>query len=116
MATIFGAGLVLLTPIAAFTAREVFTTGSTLLTVTVLGVVTLATAYVLWGVGLRSLSLSVVVTTTLIGPAVAAALAVALLDEPATLARAVGLGLVALGVLTSAQPWRTPTAHGGSGS
>ena len=106
MATVFGAGLVMLTPIAVVTAGEVLSDGPALLTVTTLGVVTLAAAYVLWGVGLRTLSLSVVVTTTLIEPAVAAALAVIVLDEPATLALAVGLGLVAIGVLISSRPGR----------
>ena len=110
MATVFGAGLVLLSPIAVFTADEVVTDGPALLTVTVLGVVTLTLAYVLWGIGLRSLSLSVVVTTTLLEPAVAAALAVVVLDEPATLALGIGLALVGLGVVISSRPSRATIA------
>jgi len=112
MATVFGVASLLLTPIALVTAGDVATDASAMLTVTVLGVVTLTLAYVLWGVGLRSLSLSVVVTTTLLEPAVAAALAVVVLDEPATLALAIGLALVAAGVVISSRPSRaTPVAH-----
>jgi len=107
MATVFGAGMVVLFPIAALTARDVFTDGSAVATVAALGIVTLTFAYVLWGVGLRTLSLSVVVTTTLVEPAVASTLAVVVLDEPATPALAVGLALVAVGVLISSRPSRT---------
>lgn len=107
MATVFGAGFVLLLPVAVLTAGDVVTDGSALLTVAVLGVVTLAVAYVLWGVGLRSLSLSVVVTTTLLEPAVAATLAVIVLDEPATIALVMGLMLVAVGVAIGSRASRT---------
>ncbi len=107
MTTVFGAGLMLLLPLAVLTADDVLSDGSALVTVSVLGVVTLALAYVLWGIGLRSLSVSVVVTTTLLEPAVAAALAVIVLDEQATLALGIGLALVAIGVLISARSGRT---------
>ncbi len=106
MATVFGAGFALLLPIAVFTADDVVRDGSAVLTVVVLGVVTLAVAYVLWGAGLRALSLSVVVTTTLLEPAVAAALAVTVLGEPASVALVAGLALVATGVLISSRPRR----------
>ncbi|MEP6300034.1 MAG: EamA family transporter, partial [Ilumatobacter sp.] len=104
MATVFGAGFVLLIPLAVVSADDVLTDGSAVVTVVVLGVVTLAMAYVLWGVGLQALSLSVVVTTTLLEPAVAAALAVTVLDEPASVGLAAGLVLVATGVLISSRP------------
>lgn len=110
MATVFGAGLVLLLPIAIITADDVVADEAALLTVAILGVATLALAYLLWGIGLRSLSLSIVVTTTLLEPAVAAALAVVVLEEPATVALAVGLGLVVIGVLISSRPGRSTSA------
>lgn len=111
MATVFGAGMILLSPLAVITTADVVTDAASLLTVSVLGVVTLSLAYVLWGVGLRTLSLSVVVTTTLLEPAVASALAVVVLDEPATIGLVAGLGLVAVGVVISSRPVRaTPDA------
>lgn len=68
-----------------------------------LGVVTLAGAYVLWGYGLRALSLGVVVTVTLVEPAIAALLAVVvILDESLTQSLAIGLALGAVGIVTSA--------------
>ena len=106
MATVFGAGMVLLLPVAVTTTGEAFDTAGSLATVGALGLVTLTAAYVLWGIGLRGLSLSVVVTATLLEPAVASTLAVVVLDEPFTAVLAIGLLLVALGVWVSARPGR----------
>jgi len=103
MATVFGAGALLLTPIAVATVGDVTASLDAALTVTALGLITLTLAYWLWGIGLDRLSLSVVVTVTLVEPAVAALLAVVVLDEPFTVALVVGLVLVAAGVRLSAR-------------
>ncbi|MEM1334368.1 MAG: DMT family transporter, partial [Actinomycetota bacterium] len=103
MAIVFGAGAFALLPIAVITAGEVVDSVGAVLTVSTLGVVTLALAYWLWGLGLRQLSLGVVVTVTLVEPAVASVLAVTVLDEPATVWLAVGLILVGIGVWASAR-------------
>lgn len=103
MATVFGAGAVLLAPIAVATVGDVTASFDATLTVTALGLVTLTLAYWLWGIGLDRLSLSVVVTITLVEPAVAALLAVVVLDEPLTVALVVGVVLVGAGVRLSAR-------------
>jgi len=73
-----------------------------------LGLATLALAYVLWGVGLRDLRLSLVVVVTLLEPAVASVLAVVVLDEAATLSLLVGVLLVGSGVVLASRPASTP--------
>lgn len=98
MATVFGFGAVLLAPAAVITLGDVVRSFDATLTVSTLGVVTLTLAYWLWGLGLDRLSLSVVVTVTLVEPAVAALLAVVVLNEPFTVALVAGVVLVALGV------------------
>lgn len=104
MATVFAAGAVLLAPVAAVTAGDVIDDADAALTVVLLGLVTLTVAYSLWGIGLDRLALSVVVTVTLVEPAVASTLAVVVLDEPLTAALLIGLVLVAAGVWISARP------------
>lgn len=119
MALVFGAGMVALAPIAAITVDEAVATIDSLMTVGALGVVTLAVAYWLWGLGLERLSLSAVVTLTLVEPAVASVLAVVILDEPFGAALALGLVLVAAGVVISAGEStrdRLPAAIVGAGS
>lgn len=98
MASVFGAGAVLLLPIAIVTADDVLVSGASVATVSALGVATLAVAYLLWGFGLHSLSLSTVVTVTLVEPAVAATLSVLVLDEAFTVALVAGVSMVAIGV------------------
>ncbi|MFK8025688.1 MAG: DMT family transporter [Ilumatobacter sp.] len=106
VAAVFGAGAVLLSPLAVITAAEATSSVGSIAAIAVLGVATLALAYALWGVGLRSLSLSMVVTVTLVEPAVAASLAVLVLDEPFSAALVLGLILVAAGVRIGSRPRR----------
>ena len=103
MALVFGAGAVLLFPLAVVTADEALASGESIATVVALGVATLAVAYLLWGFGLRALSLSTVVTVTLVEPAVAAALSVLVLDEAFTAILVVGVSMVAIGVWLGAR-------------
>ena len=95
---VFLAGTALLTPIAVTTASEAFDTLGSVLTVGYLGVFTLSLAYILWGLGLERLTLGVVVVVTLLEPAIASMLGVAVLGEPLTPALMVGVVLVAAGV------------------
>ncbi len=96
---VFGAGTVLLLPLAIGSAREAFASAASIATVGYLGVFTLSVAYILWGLGLQRLSLGVVVVVTLLEPAVASLLGVAVLGEPLTSALLAGIGLIALGVV-----------------
>ena len=103
MTTVFGVGAVLVLPVALASSAEAFASAGSVATVLYLGLATLALAYVLWGVGLRSLRLSVVVVVTLLEPAVAATLAVLVLDEALTIALAAGVVLVACGVVLASR-------------
>lgn len=95
---VFVAGAVLLTPLAVATASEAFASIGALVTVGYLGLFTLSAAYVLWALGLERLTLGVVVVVTLLEPAIASLLGVAVLGEPLTVALLVGILLVAAGV------------------
>jgi DME family drug/metabolite transporter len=95
---VFVAGTFLLTPLAVGTASEAFASTGALVTVGYLGVFTLSLAYILWGLGLERLTLGVVVVVTLLEPAIASLLGVAVLGEPLTVALFGGVVLVAAGV------------------
>ncbi len=95
---VFGAGMVLLAPVAMASASEALATTGSILTVGYLGVFTLSIAYILWGVGLQRLTLGVVVVVTLLEPAIASLLGVVVLGEPLTVALLVGVVLVGAGV------------------
>lgn len=97
--TVFVAGTLLLVPLAVRTAPEAFATLGSLLTVSYLGVFTLCVAYILWGLGLERLTLGVVVVVTLLEPAIAALLGVAVLGEPVSVGLVIGIGLVGAGVM-----------------
>lgn len=96
---VFGVGTLLLLPLAVGSAPEAFSSAGSILTVVYLGVFTLAIAYILWGIGLKRLTLGVVVVVTLLEPAVASILGVGVLGEPLTIALVVGVVLVGAGVV-----------------
>jgi DME family drug/metabolite transporter len=96
--SVFGAGMLLLIPLAVRSASEVFASAESIITVAYLGVFTLSVAYILWGFGLHRLTLGVVVVVTLLEPAVASLLGVVVLGEPLTAALLVGVVLVGAGV------------------
>lgn len=73
-----------------------------------LAVVTVAVAYVLFAVGLRSLPASTVSTLTLVEPLTACLLGLLLLDEQLSLTGWVGLGVLLAGVATLARPQPAP--------
>ncbi len=111
MTTVFGVGALFVLPIAAASSADAFSSAGSAATILYLGLATLALAYVLWGVGLRSLRLSVVVVVTLLEPAVAATLAVLVLDEALTVTLVAGVMLVGAGVVVASRD-----APGRSGS
>lgn len=108
MASTFGLGAVLVLPVAVAGWADAFSSVGSVVTILYLGLATLALAYVLWGVGLRDLRLSLVVVVTLLEPAVASVLAVVVLDEAATLSLLVGVLLVGSGVVLASRPASTP--------
>lgn len=96
---VFGVGTLLLLPLAIRSAPEALASAGSILTVGYLGVFTLGLAYILWGLGLKRLTLGVVVVVTLLEPAVASILGVGVLGEPLTFALVVGVVLVGAGVV-----------------
>ncbi|MFN3219957.1 MAG: DMT family transporter [Acidimicrobiales bacterium] len=98
MATVFGGGAVVLSPLALAGAAEAFGSPAAAATVLYLGAATLAGAFLLWGGGLRVLGLSAVAAIGLLEPAVAATLAVLVLDDSVTTALVAGVAIVIAGV------------------
>ena len=103
MASTFGVGALLVLPLALSRSAEAFASAGSVVTILYLGLATLALAYVLWGVGLQQLRLSLVVVVTLLEPAVASTLAVVVLDEALTLSLVVGILLVGMGVVLASR-------------
>ena len=95
---VFGTGAALLAPLAIGSAAEALDSIESFVTVVYLGVFTLSIAYILWGLGLKQLTLGVVVVVTLLEPAIASMLGVVVLGEPFTGPLAFGIGLVVAGV------------------
>ncbi len=82
VSSVMGGGALLLFPVAAASAGDVLGSPTTTITMLYLGLATLTLAYVLLGAALRTLNLRAVAAVTLLEPAVAATLAVVILDEP----------------------------------
>ena len=110
MATVVAAGSVAMLPFAIASSGTVAGSVEALSTVLYLGLVTVAVAHGLWGVGLKRLSLSVAVVVGLLEPAVAATLAMTVLSEPVTAGLIAGICAVIVGVaITSLNA--TPRRH-----
>lgn len=71
-----------------------------------LGLVTVAFAYTLWGWGLRGLRSTTVTTLTLAEPMTATLLGLLVLKESLTVPAAIGVGLIAVGLVIVALPGR----------
>lgn len=78
------------------------TTGSGLAMLAHIGIITLGIAYVLYGWGLARLPVPTVVTLSLAEPAVAALLALVVLDERLDLIGWIGVGFIAIGLAATA--------------
>lgn len=105
MTTIVVAGAFLLLPMALTSVEAAFASTASVVTVLYLGLVTVTCAQTLWGAGLKHLRLSTATVVGLMEPAVAATLAMTVLDEPVTPALVSGIFLVIIGVaITSLNP------------
>ncbi|MCQ3803617.1 MAG: DMT family transporter [bacterium] len=105
MTTIIVAGALLLLPLALTSVEAAFASTASVVTIAYLGLVTVTCAQTLWGSGLKHLRLSIATVVGLMEPAVAATLAMTVLDEPVTPALVTGIFLVISGVaITSLNP------------
>jgi DME family drug/metabolite transporter len=112
MGLLFGGAAVLLTPVLAATSPGWLISGRGLAVVGYLGVVTTVLAYLLYGVGLRTVPVQVAVTLGLAEPAVAALLGLVVLGERLTAQAVAGLVLIgsALAILTIGRRAAGPAA------
>ncbi|NEM90307.1 EamA family transporter [Galbitalea soli] len=102
----FGVGAVILLPILLATGGPILADDRTIALAAYLAIGPMLLAYLLFGVGIRSLRSTVVTTITLLEPIVATVLAVVVVGERLTAAGWTGIALIGLGVgvLISAPP------------
>jgi DME family drug/metabolite transporter len=105
MGSMFGAGAVLLLPVLLATGGPLLQSPATVGIAAYLAIGPMFIAYLLFGIGLRSIRSSTVTTITLLEPVVATVLAVVVVGERLAPVGWIGLGLVltGLGVLVSAR-------------
>jgi DME family drug/metabolite transporter len=110
MAAMFGGAALVALPLLAMTDASWLATPAGLAMALWLGLVTTTLAYVLFGFGLRGLAPATVSTLTLAEPLTAGLLGVLLLGELLSTGAAVGLAVLALGIVVLAMPARRRTA------
>jgi DME family drug/metabolite transporter len=105
MGSMFGAGAVLLVPVLLITGAPLLQSATTVGIAGYLAIGPMFIAYLLFGIGLRSIRSSTVTTITLLEPVVATVLAVAVVGERLAPVGWIGLAMVlaGLGVLVSAR-------------
>ncbi|MEO9330077.1 DMT family transporter [Gordonia aurantiaca] len=103
---VMGLGGVLLLPVAAFAVPSVLDHPDTLLVLGYLVLVPQFLGYVLFSRGLKLVDSSTATTSTLLEPAVATVLAVAVLAEPITAIGWIGIGVLAAALATLMAPTR----------
>jgi DME family drug/metabolite transporter len=124
IATVFGAAILPAVVLLYVAGTDPVGTDGTTTALLYLGVVTTATAYLLWSTGLATLSLGATVTLTMLEPVAATVLAVAVLHEVAGQGTAVGIVAALAGVWIATAPGRarpnprkdqpaSSAAHGG---
>jgi drug/metabolite transporter, DME family len=94
MGATFGLGGVLLMPVLVLTGAPIIETGRNLTAVAYLAVVPMFLGYLLFGRGLAAISASTATTLSLLEPAVAAVIAVLVLDEQLPTLGWVGMGIL----------------------
>jgi DME family drug/metabolite transporter len=102
MAAMFAGGAILLSPLLAAHSPGWATSGTGLVIVLYLGVVTVGLAYTLYGVALRRLSAPTVITLTLLEPITAAVLGAVVVHEGVRPAGWAGVVLVLFGLMLTA--------------
>jgi drug/metabolite transporter, DME family len=110
MAVLFGAGALLLAPVAAAHPLGWVATPRGALVALHLGLVATAAAYLLFAAGLRRVQVATAATASLAEPLTAAALGVAVLGERLTAAGLAGAAALLAGLALLAAPARRPTA------
>jgi DME family drug/metabolite transporter len=98
MGAMFGAGAVLLLPVLLVTGAPLLQSGQTVGIAAYLAVGPMFAAYLLFGIGVRTIRSSTVTTITLLEPVVATALAVTVVGERLAPVGWAGLGLVLAGL------------------
>lgn len=98
MGGMFGLGAVLLLPVLVITGAPLLQSGRTLGIATYLVIGPMFLAYILFGIGLRTIRSSAATTLTLVEPLVATVLAVVVVGERLTILGWTGVGLILLGV------------------
>jgi DME family drug/metabolite transporter len=106
MAVIFALGAVMLLPTLFFASHRWILEPEGLVVALHLGLVTVALAYILFGRGLATVTVSTTVTLTLAEPLTAAALGILVLGERLSPAAAVGAGLLLAGLLVLTRGYR----------
>lgn len=102
MAAMFGGGALLLTPLLVGHSPAWVLEGNGALVALYLGVVTVGVAYTLYGVALRALPATTVITLTLLEPITAALLGAAVVHERIQAVGWVGIALVLAGLVLTA--------------
>ncbi len=108
--SVFGTAALLGAPFLLLVDLQWIATGGGLLMVGWLAVVTVAAAYVLFGIGLQSLTAATVSTLTLVEPLTACVLGLALLDERLSVLGWAGLLVLLAGVSVLVRPQRVEAA------
>jgi DME family drug/metabolite transporter len=113
MGSMFGLGAVLLLPVLVATGAPLLQSPQTIAIAAYLAVGPMFVAYLLFGVGLRTIRSSAATTITLLEPVVATVLAVTVVGEQLDPLGWIGLALVLAGVVTlvTARPAPKPSAR-----
>ncbi len=108
MGAMFGLGAVLLLPVLLLTGAPLLQSGNTIGIAAYLAIGPMFIAYLLFGIGLRSIRSSAATTITLLEPVVATVLAVVVVGERLAPVGWVGLGLVLAGLTVLVTARRGP--------
>ncbi len=108
MGAMFGAGAVILLPVLAFTGGALLQSWSSVAIAGYLVVGPMLMAYILFGVGLRTVRSSAATTITLFEPVVATILAVAVVGERLAVPGWIGLALIFVGLVLLVTARRLP--------
>jgi DME family drug/metabolite transporter len=112
-ATVFGAAIIPAAVLLAIAGSNPAATAGSITALLYLGVVTTAIAYALWSAGLTRLTLANTVTLTMLEPAAATVMAIAILGEPAGPTTILGIATTLAGVwIASTVRSKQPAAIG----
>ncbi|WP_430593166.1 DMT family transporter [Humidisolicoccus flavus] len=104
MGSVFGLGGIALVPVLLFTGAPILASSESFLVTAYLAIIPMFLGYVIFGVGLATVRASTATTITLIEPAVAALLAVAVVGETLSALGWFGLGIIGLSLVLLTAP------------